>query len=108
LPNKEEIIDITRRLTRPGVVRVVCDVHPHMQAWMIVHDSPYVAVTDDKGAFRIDNIPPRTYKVTMWHEGFRPRGVDKDGRPRYDEPRILSKDVTIAPKSAATVQFELK
>src|SRR5438034_10516861 len=30
---------------------------------------------------------PGTYKVTMWHEGFRPRGVDKDGRPLYDEPR---------------------
>jgi plastocyanin len=108
LPNKDQMIDVTRRLTKPGVVRVLCDAHPHMFAWLIVHDSPYLAVTDDRGAFRIEGIPPGTWKVTMWHEGFRPQGIDKDGRPLYDEPRTVSKDVTIAPKSTATVEFELK
>jgi hypothetical protein len=108
LPGKDEIIDITRRLTKPGVIRVLCGAHPHMAAWMVVHDSPYVAVTDERGAFRIDNVPPGTYRVSMWHEGFRPRGVDKDGRPLYDQPRTISKDVTIASRSAATVEFELK
>jgi hypothetical protein len=109
LPNRDQLVDITRRLTTPGVVRVVCDAHPNMFAWLFVHDSPYVAVTDDTGAFRIADIPPRTYKVTMWHEGFRARGSGKeDGRPRYDEPRTITKQVTIAPGGAATVQFELK
>ena len=108
LPNKDQMVDITRRLTRPGVIRVLCDAHPHMFAWVVVHDSPYVAVTDDRGTFKIDSIPPGTYKVTMWHEGFRARGVDKDGRPLYEDPITVSKNVTIAPKSAATVQFELK
>ena len=108
LPNKDQMIDITRRLSKPGVIRVLCDAHPHMFAWVIVHDSPYVAVTDDRGAFKIDGIPPGSYKVTMWHEGFRAKGVDKDGRPLYEDPITVSKNVTIAPKSAATVQFELK
>jgi Carboxypeptidase regulatory-like domain len=108
LPNRDQMIDITRRLTRPGIVRVVCDAHPHMTAWMIVHDNPYYAVTDERGAFRIDGIPPGTYKVTMWHEGFRLKGLDKDGRPLFDEPRTLTKDVTIAPRATATVDFELK
>src|SRR2546429_4639337 len=53
--------------------------------WILVHDSPYVAVTDERGAFRITDVPPGTYKVTMWHAGFRPKGADKDGRPVYDE-----------------------
>jgi plastocyanin len=108
LPNRDQMIDITRRLTKPGVIRVVCDAHPHMSAWMIVHDSPYYAVTDDRGGFRIDGIPPGSYKVTLWHEGFRPKGLDKDGRPLYDEPRTLTKEVTIAPRATATVDFELK
>jgi hypothetical protein len=108
LPNRDQMIEITKRLTKPGVVRVVCDAHPHMFAWMIVHDSPYYAVTDDRGAFLIEGIPPGGYKVTMWHEGFRPRGVDKDGRPLYDEPRLLSRDVTIAPRTTATIDFEIK
>ena len=101
------MIDITRRLAQPGVVRVVCDVHPHMVAWVVVHDSPYYAVTDERGAFRIEGLPPGSYKVTMWHEGFRPRGVDKDGRALYDEPRTRTKDVAIAPRATATVDFEL-
>lgn len=108
LPNKDQMIDITRRLGKAGVVRILCDAHPHMFAWMVVHDSPYVAVTDERGAFRIDGIPPGTYRVTLWHEGFRPRGVDKDGRPLYEDPHTISRDVTIAPKSAAAIEFELK
>jgi hypothetical protein len=108
LPNRDQMIEITKRLTRPGVIRVVCDAHPHKTAWMIVHDNPNYAVTDERGAFRIDGIPPGRYKVTMWHEGFRPRGLDKDGRPLYDAPSTATKDVTIAPKATATVDFELK
>jgi len=67
-----------------------------------------IAVTDDTGAFRIADVPPQTDRVTLWHEGYRPRGVGKDGRPVYDEPRTITKQVTIAPRGAATVQFELK
>ena len=108
LPTRDQLVDITRRLTKPGVVRVVCEAHPNMFAWLFVHDSPYVAVTDDTGAFRIGDVPPQTYRVTVWHEGYRPRGVGKDGRPRYDEPRTITKQVTIAPRGAVAVQFELK
>jgi plastocyanin len=108
LPTRDQMIDITKRLQKPGVVRVLCDAHPHMSAWMVVHDSPYVAVTDDKGAFKIADIPPGTYRVTMWHAGFRPKGADKDGRPVYDEPRTVTKEVTIAPRAAATIDFELR
>ena len=108
LPNRDQMIDITKRLTKPGVVRVLCDAHPHMFGWLVVHDSPYVAVTDAQGAFRIEGIPAGTWKVTMWHEGFRAKGADKDGRPLYDEPRTVTKEITVAPKGAATVEFELK
>jgi len=108
LPTKGQMIDITKRLQKPGVVRVLCDAHPHMFAWMIVHDSPYVTVTDASGAFRIGDVPPGTYKVTMWHAGFRPKGADKDGRPVYEEPRTMTKELTIAPKATATVEYELR
>ena len=108
LPNKDQMIDITKRLTKSGVVHVLCDAHPHMFGWIVLHDSPYFAVTDERGAFKIDGIPPGTYKVTMWHEGFRAKGVDKDGRPLYDEPRTVTREVTIAPKATASVDFELR
>lgn len=108
LPNKEQVVDITRRLTKTGPVRVLCDAHPHMMSWLYVHDSPYVTTTDDRGAYRIDGIPPGTYKVTMWHQGFRQKGSDKDGRPLFDDPVTVTRDLTIAPKAAATLDFELK
>jgi plastocyanin len=108
LPNRDQMIDITRRLISPGVIRVVCDAHHHMSAWVIVHDSPYYAVTDEHGGYRIDGVPPGSYKLTMWHEGFRPRGRDKDGRPLYEEPRTVTKAITVAPGATATVDFELK
>jgi len=108
LPNAGQVIDITRRLTKPGVVRMLCDAHTHMFGWIYVHDSPYVAVTDDAGRYRIDGIPPGKYRVTMWHEGFVAKGADKDGRPLYDDPRSVTREATIAAKGTATLDFELK
>jgi len=108
LPTKDQMIDVTKRLQKPGVIRVLCDAHPHMSAWMIVHDSPYVTVTDDKGAFKIADVPPGAYRVTMWHAGFQPTGADKDGRPTFDEPRTVTKEITIAGRATATVDFELR
>ncbi|MBI4630040.1 MAG: hypothetical protein HY729_15130, partial [Candidatus Rokubacteria bacterium] len=99
LPNKDQMIDITKRLRKPGVIRVLCDAHPHMSAWLVVHDSPYLAVTDERGAFRIGDVPPGAYRVTLWHPGFRQKGIDKDGRPVYDDPRTITREVTIAPKA---------
>lgn len=108
LPGRAQTIDITRRLTEPGVIRVLCDSHLHMLAWIVLHDSPYVAVTDDRGTFRLEGVPPGTYKVAMWHEGFRRRRQDREGRPAFEEPRTAVREVRIGPSAAATVDFELR
>lgn len=107
LPGRGQVIDIGRHLTRPGVVRILCDAHPHMSGWLVVHDSPYVAVTDERGAYRIEAIPPGPYRVTLWHEGWRARGVDRDGRPIYDEPRSRTQKVIVTPGGTVTLDFEL-
>jgi plastocyanin len=107
LSTKGRVVDITAKLKQPGVVKVLCDAHTHMFGWIVVHDSPYFAVTDEKGNFRIDGIPPGKYRVTMWHEGFAPKGVDKDGRPVYEERR-LTKELTVPRGGSASLDFELK
>ena len=50
---------------------IKCDVHPWMKSWVLVQDHPYFAVTDSKGNFKIENIPPGTYEVIAWQEKFK-------------------------------------
>ena len=57
------------RFDQPGIVRVFCDIHSHMSAFVLVFSHPYFATTDTDGRYRIDNIPPGSYNVVAWHEG---------------------------------------
>lgn len=50
------------------IVKITCDAHPWMTGWIVVSEDPYVAVTDDKGNFKIENVPPGTYTLEVWHE----------------------------------------
>lgn len=50
-------------------VPVKCNVHPWMHAYIAVVKGPY-AVTDDSGAFKLDNVPPGTYTLTAWQETY--------------------------------------
>ena len=47
---------------------VNCDLHPHMKAYWMVLDHPYMAVTDSEGKFKIENLPEGEYTFTVWHE----------------------------------------
>jgi len=108
LPNRGQAVDITQRIKHVGVIDVQCDAHTHMQAWIVVRDNPYFAVTDDGGQFRIGEIPPGRYRVVAWHAGWVVTGKDKDGRPVYDAPRVLTQEITVAARGEATVDFELR
>jgi plastocyanin len=57
------------RFDRAGIVRVFCDIHSHMSAFILVFSHPFFAMTDQDGRYRIDNVPPGTYAVIAWNEG---------------------------------------
>jgi plastocyanin len=61
------------RFDRPGVVRVFCEIHSHMSAFILVFAHRFFATTDSEGRYRIDNVPLGTYTIVAWNDG-EPRG----------------------------------
>lgn len=55
-------------LARPDVVKVRCDVHKWMGAYVIVAKNPYYAITEVGGKFRLDGVPPGHYHLKVWQE----------------------------------------
>ena len=58
----------TKTFTRTVVLELNCDCHPWMEAFIVVMDHPYAALTDEQGAFSIEDIVPGVYTVEAWHE----------------------------------------
>ncbi|MFL5354618.1 carboxypeptidase regulatory-like domain-containing protein [Archangium sp.] len=50
------------------VVRLKCDIHPWMAAWVVVNPNPYFATSAADGSFSIEHLPAGTYTLEAWHE----------------------------------------
>ena len=77
---------------RTGIVRVFCEIHSHMNAFIIVFSHPFFTITDTEGRYRIENVPPGNYNVIAWNEGM------------ASEP----KPVTVADGGSTEVNFALR
>lgn len=60
-------LTITKPIGAAGNVRLVCNTHPWMRGWMVVTDDA-AAISAADGRFALDNIPPGTYELRIWHE----------------------------------------
>ncbi len=52
---------------KPGIVRVLCNVHPNMEAFIVVTESPFFSSVDKAGNYRLDGVPPGKYRIQVWH-----------------------------------------
>ena len=82
---KGRTIPIT--FTKPEVVRITCDLHGWMRAWVVVMEHPFHAVTGAAGEFALDNVPRGKYTLNVWHETL----------------GTVTKDVTVGDGDATTV-----
>jgi plastocyanin len=57
------------RFDKPGVVRVFCEIHSHMSAFILVFAHRFFATTDAEGRYRIDDVPSGTYTLAAWNDG---------------------------------------
>jgi plastocyanin len=60
------------RMKTEGIVRLQCDVHGWMLAFVGVSSHPYFAVTGAPGAFEIRDVPVGSYTIQAWHELYGP------------------------------------
>lgn len=85
--------ELKKKLTRPGIATVKCDVHGWMNAYIVVlKDQPYYAVSDPDGHFTLDGVPPGTYTLHAWHEAL----------------GEMTKTVTVSEGKAAEADFVIK
>jgi len=61
------------KFDHPGVVTLLCNVHPEMSGFVVVSPTPYYAETDANGNYKIENVPDGSYTATAWHEGMKPQ-----------------------------------
>ena len=67
-------------------IKVSCDIHTWMNAWWLILDHPYAAVTSKDGTFQIEKLPAGQYDFIVWHE--------RTGYIKYDSKRGFQVTVT--------------
>ena len=65
-----------QRFTEPGVVRVFCNVHHDMVAYLLVVDTPHVVSPGADGSFVLSGLPKGPGRLTVWHEQADPWSAD--------------------------------
>jgi plastocyanin len=84
---------LARRFLAPEImIRVKCNIHSWMHAWIGVVDNPYYAVTGQDGRFSLPNLPPGQYTIEAWQEDL---GTQQQ-------------QVTVGPHSSSTIAFLFK
>ncbi|MDH5762867.1 MAG: hypothetical protein OEZ51_07795 [Nitrospinota bacterium] len=64
LPNQ----DYAQEMEEPEVIKVSCDLHSWMEAYIVVTPHSYYSITESSGAFEIKDVPPGKYTLKLWHE----------------------------------------
>jgi plastocyanin len=72
---------------KPEIVRISCDLHGWMRAWIVVMEHPFHAVTGPSGEFSLASVPPGKYTLNVWHETL----------------GTVTKDVTVGETDATTI-----
>src|SRR6202167_4972206 len=108
---------VSRNMSTPGLINLHCNGgHVWMNAEMMVVNHPYYAVTDESGRFEFSGVPPGTYQIVAWHEGWGLAGKEQAydvltehtvQRPIFTEPKTWEKPVTVKANEPSTVNFAI-
>jgi hypothetical protein len=117
LPFPMTNVVLKRPMRKSGVVDLKCNAgHIWMNGVIFIVHHPYYAVTDERGAFKLTDVPPGEYEVVAWHEGWRVAREEpvldvgtqtKTKRLYFSEPQTWEKKVTVAPNGRSNVEFTI-
>ena len=107
----------SRTVQTAGLVNLRCNGgHVWMNAEMFVAPHPYYAVTDESGRFQFTDVPPGTYQIVAWHEGWILAGKEQSydvltehsvQRPIFTPPKTWEKSVMVNANQASNIEFVL-
>lgn len=117
LPFPMTNVTLTRTMRKAGIVDLKCNAgHIWMNGVIFIVNHPYYAITDERGEFRLTNVPAGEYELVAWHEGWRVAREEpvldvgtqtKTKRLYFTEPQTWEKKVTVAPNGRSTVDFTI-
>ncbi len=82
---------ISMTFSKPEIVRIDCDLHSWMRAWVVVAAHPFYAVTGSDGEFALEGVPPGRYTLQIWQESL----------------GTVTKEVVVPESGAATATVEM-
>ncbi|HEX2691461.1 MAG TPA: carboxypeptidase-like regulatory domain-containing protein, partial [Kofleriaceae bacterium] len=89
---------------QPGLTRIDAADDSLGAAWVIAADTPYYAITDDRGRFRIDELAAGTYDVTFFGP---PLAGTANGKLVYGPPVITHRSIKVDPDRPARLDVVL-
>lgn len=88
----------------PGVTRIEAADGSLGAAWIVATDTPYYALTDDDGRFRITELAPGTYDLTFWQPA---RPTLAGGTLRYGAPVTTHRTLKVDASHVARIELTL-
>lgn len=82
---------------KAGVNKIESEDGKLASAWVLGLETPYYAITDDSGRFRIDELAPGSYELTFWQPPV--AAASRDGTWTYSSPIVVKRSVKVDAKT---------
>jgi hypothetical protein len=90
---------------QPGVTQIEGADGALGAAWLVATDTPAYAITDDDGRYRLDELAPGSYELTLWRPAL---PVLRDGRLVYGPPVVTHRSVKVDPTRTVRLDVALE
>lgn len=77
---------------KAGVVRILCNVHPNMEAHIVVKEHSLFTTPNTRGSYRIDAVPMGKYRLEVWHPDV---GTEVKPFNMVSEGEVLNIDINL-------------